>query len=97
MGFVQIVTFSTSKPNEVQALADQWEKATEGKNKVVRRVLCENRDNWGQYFNIVFFDSHEAAMTNSALSETQELAAKVAGLVEGQPTFYNLDVVDDRG
>jgi len=96
MGFVQIMTFSTSKPNEAQALADEWEKATEGRNTVVRRVLCENRDNWGQYFNIVFFDSHDAAMANSALPETQALAAKLASLTEGPPTFYNLDVVDNR-
>jgi hypothetical protein len=96
MGFIQIMMFNTSKPNELQALADEWEGATGGKNTVVRRVLCENRDNWGQYFNIVFFDSHEAAVANSALPETEELAAKLEGLVEGRPTFYNLDVIEDR-
>ena len=96
MGFVQIISYSTSKPAEMQAAADEWDKATEGKRKVLRRVLCEDRGNWGRYFNIVFFDSHEAAMENSALPETEALSAKMMALADGPPTFYNLDVVDDR-
>jgi hypothetical protein len=95
MGFVQIMTYTTSKPAEMQALADEWEKATEGKRTVLRRVLCEDRDNWGRYFNVVFFDSHEAAMANSALPETEALSVKLRSLTDGPPTFYNLNVVDD--
>jgi hypothetical protein len=48
MGFVQIMAYSTSKPNEIQAISDEWEKATKGKRTVIRRVLCEDRDNWGR-------------------------------------------------
>jgi hypothetical protein len=96
MGFVQIIAYSTSKPAEMQAATDEWEKATEGRRKVLRRVLCEDRDNWGRYFNIVFFESHEAAMENSALPETGALSAKLRALADGPPTFYNLDVADDR-
>ena len=96
MGFVQIMVYSTSKPAEMQAIADEWEKTTEGRRTVARRVLCEDRDNWGRYFNIVFFDSHEAAMANSAMPETEALSTKMRALADGPPTFYNLDVVDDR-
>ena len=96
MGFVQIMVYSTSKPAEMQAIADEWEKATNGKRTVVRRVLCEDRDNWGRYFNVVFFDSYEEAMENSALPETEALSTKMRALADGPPTFYNLDVVDDR-
>ncbi len=96
MGFVQIIVYSTSKPTALQAAVEEWEKATERRNKVIRRVLCEDRNVWGRYVDIVFFDSHEAAMANSALPETEALSAKIRSLADGPPTFYNLDVADDR-
>jgi hypothetical protein len=97
MGFVQVIEFRTSKIAEMQKVADEWEKATEGKRKVERRVLCQDRDNPGRYFNIVFFDSYEAAMENSGMPETQALSGKMMAMGDGPPTFYNLDVLDDRG
>jgi hypothetical protein len=45
---------------------------------------------------LVFFDSYEAAMKNSALPETDALSKKFMGLADGAPSFHNLDVVDDR-
>jgi len=96
MAFFQIIEYRTSKPAEMQAVADEWEKATEGKRKTLRRVLCHDRDNPGHYFNVVFFDSHEAAMENSALPETDALSKKLMSFADGPPTFYNLDVIDSR-
>jgi len=96
MGFVQIIEYRTSKPAEMQVVADEWEKATEGKRKARRRVLCQDRDNPGRYFNVVFFDSYEQAMENSAFPETDALSKKMMGFADGPPTFYNLDVVDER-
>ncbi|MFI5041978.1 MAG: hypothetical protein ACHQNA_09055 [Acidimicrobiales bacterium] len=96
MPFVQIIEYRTSKPAEMQAVADEWEKATEGKRKARRRVLCQDRDNPGRFFNIVFFDSYEAAMENSALPETGAFATKMMGFADAPATFYNLDIVDDR-
>ena len=96
MAFVQIIEFRTSQPDEVRKVADEWEQATEGKRKTSRRVQCQDRDNPGRYFNIVFFDSYEEAMQNSSLPETDALSKKMMGLADGPPTFYNLDVDDDR-
>jgi hypothetical protein len=96
MGFVQIIEFRTSQPDRMRALGDEWEQATEGKRKTRRRVIAEDRENPGRYFNIVFFDSYEDAMENSALPETDALAQKMMPLGEGPPTFYNLDVIEDR-
>ncbi len=76
MAFVQIIEYRTSKPDEMQAVEDEWVEATEGKRTVRRRVLCQDRDNDGRYFNIVFFDSYEEAMENSAMPETDRLAKK---------------------
>lgn len=96
MGFVQIIEYHTKKFDEMRAVADEWERATAGNRKARRRVLCADRDSPGRYFNVVFFDSYEEAMENSSLPETDALSKKMMGLAEGPPTFYNLDVVDDK-
>lgn len=96
MGFVQVIEFRTSKMDEMKKVGDDWETAAAGDRKARRRVLCADRDNPGRYFNIVFFDSYEEAMENSSLPVTQDFSQKMAALVEGAPTFFNLDVLEDR-
>jgi len=94
--FVQIIEFRTSKFEEMESVGDEWEKATEGKRTVRRRYLAADRDTPGRYFNIVFFDSYEDAMRNSAMPETDALSKKMMGFADGPPTFYNLDIKDAR-
>jgi hypothetical protein len=96
MAFVQIIELRTSNIAALQEVENEWEKATEGKRKVSRTILCADRDNPGRYLNIVFFDSYEAAMENSALPETDAFSRKMMSFADGPPTFYNLDVIDDR-
>jgi hypothetical protein len=96
MAFVQIIEFRTDKIDEMRKIGDQWEAAA-GKGRTARRrLVCEDRDNRGHYFNIVFFDSYESAMENSQLPVTQDFSQRMAALTQGERTFYNLDVVDDR-
>ena len=96
MGFVQIIEFRTSKVDEMRQAGDEWEAAVGADSKARRRVMCEDHDNPGRYFNIVFFDSYESAMENSNLPVTQEFSDKMMALGDGPSNFYNLDVVDDR-
>lgn len=96
MGFVQIIEFKTSKIDDMRKIGEEWETAAAADSKARRRVMCEDRDNPGRYVNIVFFDSHEEAMENSNLPVTQEYSQKMMALADGPPTFYNLDVVEDR-
>jgi hypothetical protein len=96
MEFIQIIEFRTSKLAEVQEVGNEWETATEGNRKAGRSILCEDRDNPGRYLQIVFFESYEAAMENSAMPETDAFSRKMMTLAEGPPTFYNLDVINDR-
>jgi len=97
MSFVQIIEMRSSKFAELQELGDEWERAPEAKRTVRRRVLCEDRDNPGRHFNIVFFDSYASAMENSALAETTDLSAKMEALLDAPPIFVNLDVLEERG
>ena len=97
MAFVQVIEFRTSKFDEMKQLGDDWEAAAGEDRKARRRMLCQDRDNDGRYFNIVFFDSYEEAMANSELPATGEFAQKMIALTDGEPKFYNLDIIDERG
>jgi quinol monooxygenase YgiN len=96
MSFIQIIEVTSSKIDEMRALDEQWEKATEGKRTARRSILTRDRNDPNQVRIIVFFDSYDSAMENSSLPETQEFAAKWADLAEGSPRFFDLEVIDDR-
>ncbi|HEY0618234.1 MAG TPA: hypothetical protein VGD15_11610 [Kribbella sp.] len=99
-GFVQIIEYRTSKPDEVAALTDEFQKSREAENDSAvpgRGMTCGDRDNPGRYFTIVEFDSYDAAMENSKRSDTSEFAAKMMELCDGAPTFYNLDLLQMEG
>jgi hypothetical protein len=96
MGFVQIIEFRSGNLDGVMGVGEQWEKATEGKRSAGRRMICRDRKDPNRYFNVVFFDSYESAMQNSDLPETQRFSQEMMKFADGPPTFYDLDVVDDR-
>jgi hypothetical protein len=94
-GFVQIIEYRTSKPDEVRALGEQYRKDREagGDGPMPARLMaCADRDDPGRYFSIVEFGSYEEAMANSQRAETGEFAAKMMELCDGPATFYNLDL-----
>jgi hypothetical protein len=95
-GFVQIIEYRTSKPDEVAALTDEYRKnrQAEGDGPTpTRGTTCADRDNPGRYFAIVEFASYEEAMENSNRSDTSDYAAKMMELCDGPATYYNLDAV----
>src|ERR1700722_15676901 len=96
MAFVQIIEFTTSRIDEMRAVEDEWEKSTEGKRSAGRRILCQDRDHPDRYLQVVFFESYETAMENSALPETDMFSTKFMKLSNGPATFHNLEVIDDR-
>ena len=93
MSFVQIVDFTTSKFDEMQALGDQFRKETEGKRGTARVMACRDRDRADHYCLIVEFPSYEEAMRNSALPETDRMSRQMAALADGPVGFTNLDVL----
>lgn len=100
-GFVQIIEYRTSRPDEVRALSEQYLKDREADDDPTptRAMSCADRDNSGRYFTIVEFASYEDAMTNSARPDTSEFAARMMELCDGPTTFYNLDLeaTDEMG
>src|SRR5712671_3509449 len=88
--------FTTTACSGINSLSGPRAARAMGKRKAGRSILCEDRDNPGRYLQIVFFESYEAAMENSAMPETDALSKKMMTFAEGPPTFYNLNVIDDR-
>ncbi|HEX6310679.1 MAG TPA: hypothetical protein VF152_03555 [Acidimicrobiia bacterium] len=92
--FVQVIEYQTSKFEEMQKAADEYQEATAGRRTTGRVLECEDRDRPGTYVTIVEFPSYEEAMKNNDLPETAQLAEKMQALADGPPTFRNLDVRD---
>jgi hypothetical protein len=96
MAFIQIVEFRTSKVDELRAMEEEWEKATEGRQTLRRSIVARDRNDPQRHLVIAFFDSYESAMENSRLPETHEFAEKERALMDGPVTFHDLDVLEDR-
>jgi quinol monooxygenase YgiN len=96
MAFVQIIEMRTKNYEELQALGDEFFAATEGKRTLQRSNVTRDRNDPDRYLILAFFDSYESAMENSNLPETAAFAEKQMPLLDGPPTFYDLDVIEDR-
>ncbi len=96
MAFVQIIEMRTKKYEELQALGDEFFAATEGKRTLQRSYVTRDRNDPDRYLILAFFDSYESAMENSNLPETAAFAEKQMALLDGPPTFHDLDVIEDR-
>ena len=96
MKFVQIIEINTKNMDEIQKLDKEWEAATEGKRTATRAVICKDRDKADRYLVIVEFPSYEDAQKNNDLPETAAFAEKQMPLLDGAPTFFDLDVIEDR-
>jgi len=95
--FIQTITFSTGRIDEVHALAEQVREkrsASGDAGKPVAVSVCADRDVPNRYVTIVEFSSYEDAMANSNHPDTQEMAQQMAKLCDGPPTFLNLDVIE---
>ena len=92
MAFVQIIEMRTSRPDEVEALVNEWRAQTEDRRTAQRGTFTKDRDRPDTYVQIVEFPSFEDAMANSALPETAAFAERLAKLCDGPMTFRNLDV-----
>ena len=96
MPFIQIIEYTTSRIDELNAELDGWLEATKGKRAATRGVQTKDREAANTYVQIVEFPSYEDAMANSNLPETSEFAQKLASLCDGPPSFRNLDVLREE-
>jgi hypothetical protein len=95
MGFVQMIEYSGADLDAVKQVNEKWVDDTEGKRTARRILLAKYRDGSDKVCELVFFDSHEDAMRNNDLPETQEYAKQIRDVTQGEPRFVDLDVVEE--
>jgi spore coat protein CotH len=95
MDFIQIIEVQADDVETVLKLQNEYRQATEGKSTIRREILTRDRHDPSHLFNLVFFDSYESAMENSALAETAAISDDFKSVVRGPVTFHDLDVVRD--
>jgi heme-degrading monooxygenase HmoA len=99
MVFIQTLSFSTSRYDEMQTMMDEFsEQQREGGPAPGFRGLkiLKDRERDGAYMLVVEFDSYELAMENSARPETDAFAKRMAAMTDGPPSFGNYDVVHEE-
>ena len=95
--FVQIIDARiTGSVQEIKALDDEWEQATEGRRTIRRSLLLQDRSDPSHLLIVAFFDDAESAKVNSDLPETDTLAKTMMGTSIGEPTFTDFDLRDER-
>ena len=95
--FVQIIDARiTGSVQEIKALDDEWEQATEGRRTIRRSLLLQDRSDPSHVLIVAFFDDADAAAVNSNLPETDALATTMMAKAIGEPTFTDFDLQDER-
>jgi hypothetical protein len=97
MAFAQIIEFRTSDIDKVRQIDQRWWQATEGKRTARRQMLARDHADPDKYYAVVFFDSYDSAMRNSAMPETNTAAEQYLNASDGPPVFHDLDIIDERG
>jgi hypothetical protein len=93
MAFVQIASYETSSPEELDDARRSWLEATEGVRAPHRRLLLKDRDVDGRFVEVTLYDSIEDAMHNAMLPATEVLLRGTAREAEREVQVARLDVI----
>ena len=92
--FIQIVTYDSDDIDAVIAAANSV-PVPDDVPKPSSVVVARDRDRPGHYATILRFNSYEDAMKHSESDATHERIAKISPLWNGEPSFHNLEVLDE--
>lgn len=94
--FVQIIEYTTSRPDELRSAGEEWRSSRSGEPGGPDRVtVLRDRDREGHYYTVAEFESYDTAMANSGRDDTSQFASRLAALCDGPPVFHNLDVAEN--
>lgn len=91
MTFIQIITITTDRIEEVEAAVLRWISVTDGKRTAESVTITADRDHQGAYVLIITFPSYDAAMENSRLPDSKQFADRLTELCTTPVVFQNLD------
>ncbi len=94
MAFVQTMAIKTDDSDAIKALMAQWDAEQRGIAPGYQSYrLLADRDRPGVYVLEVEFSSYEEAQRNNDRPETAAWSEKLQGLIDGDTTYANLDVL----
>jgi quinol monooxygenase YgiN len=97
MTFIQTISFSTGRMDEMQKLMQRWDQEQADPAPGFRGLkILKDRDNENAYMVIAEFESYEQAMENSNRPETDAFAKEMGTLTDGPMTYGNYDEVTER-
>ena len=98
MSYIQLVEFDTRHPvDEVRQAMNSWLKASRGKRTLQMAIVAEDHDRPNHYWELLEFDSEQEAARTAELPETKAAFERWSRLLDTEPTFHNLDVVEQVG
>ena len=98
MTFVQTISFTTSRMNEMQKLMDDFSEANlaGGSAGFVRTQVLKDREHENAYVVVAEFATYEEAMQNSGRPETDAFAKAMGAMCDAPPVFGNYDKVSEE-
>jgi hypothetical protein len=98
MQYIQLVEFDASSPlDEVREAMDAWLAVSRGKRPLQMAVVAADHDRPDHYWQLLMFPSERDAAESSQLPETKWAFENWSKLLDGEPVFHNLDVVNQLG
>jgi quinol monooxygenase YgiN len=95
MTFIQTISFTTSRMDEMQKLMDGFDADPQSRPGFIGARVVKDRDRENTYMVIAEFESYDLAMENSARPETDAFAKQMAELSDGSPAFANYDLIHE--
>ncbi len=95
MKFVQTIAYTTSKPDEMRALGDEFNRENPTSPGMATVKVLKDRDREDSYLVVAEFETYEQAMENSERPETDAFAKRMAELADAAPVFTNYDVIQE--
>lgn len=98
MPYIQLVEFDTThQTDEVRRAFDAWLDASRGQRTLRMAVVATDHDRPNHFWELLEFASEDDAAQVAELPETKAAYQRWSSLLEGEPAFHNLDVVEQVG
>ena len=92
MPFIQIIEFTTSRPDQVEALVDEWRAKTRARRTAQRGTFTQDRDRRDVYVQIVESLAARRLRPTLTCPRRPKSPQRLAQLCNGPIQFRNLDV-----
>jgi quinol monooxygenase YgiN len=98
MRYIQLVEFNTNHPvDEIQQALDAWLAESSGKRTLHMAVVAAEHDRPNHYWELLEYASEQEAAKAAELPETKAAYDRWSSLLDGEPTFHNLAVIEQVG